>query len=196
MAAIAMCHSGARSEGANVSKQFYLAEAPVADMTAEKKYTEMQSMLDITAPAGQHYYFKCPFLCDLTDEAIRAIVEQAESLPTEQSQVILEHMHGAASRVPATETAFGLRRTHYSINIMPAWSDPAMAERCIDWARGFASVLEGFGASDGYVNYLGDEGPAAVRASYGVNYGRLAELKKKYDPDNFFRFNQNILPTS
>jgi FAD/FMN-containing dehydrogenase len=196
MAAIAMCHSGARSEGANVSKQFYLAEAPVADMTAEKKYTEMQSMLDVTAPAGQHYYFKCPFLCDLTDEAIRAIVEHAESLPTEQSQVILEHMHGAASRVPATETAFGLRRTHYSINIMPAWSDPAMAEKCIDWARGFASVLEGFGASDGYVNYLGDEGPAAVRASYGVNYGRLAELKKKYDPDNFFRFNQNIVPTS
>ena len=195
MAAIAMCHSGARSEGANVSKQFYLAEAPVADMTAEKKYTEMQSMLDITAPAGQNYYFKCPFLCDLTDEAIRAIVEHAESLPTEQSQVILEHMHGAASRVPVTETAFGLRRTHYSINIMPAWSDPAMAEKCIGWARGLASVLEGFGASDGYVNYLGDEGPAAVRASYGANYGRLAELKKKYDPDNFFRFNQNIVPT-
>ena len=195
MVAIAICHSGSHAEGASASKQFYLTEPPAADLTGEKKYTEIQSMLDITAPAGVHYYFKCPFLRELTDEAIRAIVEHCESLPTEQSQVILEHMHGVASRVPATETAFGLRRTHYSINIVAAWNDPALAEKCIGWARGLASVLEGFGASDGYVNYLGDEGAAAVRASYGANYGRLAELKKKYDPDNFFQFNQNILPT-
>jgi hypothetical protein len=194
MAAIAMCHSGSGSEVADVSRQFYLSEPPAMDLTGEKKYTEIQSMLDFTAPAGLRYYFKCPFLRELTDEAIRAIVDLAESLPTEQSQVILEHMHGAASRVPATETAFGLRRTHYSINVVGAWIDPGLAEKCIDWARRFASVLEGFGASDGYVNYLGDEGPAAVRASYGVNYGRLAELKKKFDPDNFFQFNQNILP--
>ena len=195
MAAIAMCHSGSGSEGTNVSRQFYLTEPPAVDLTGEKKYTEIQSMLDFTAPAGLHYYFKCPFLRELTDEAIRAIIEHAECLPTEQSQVILEHMHGAASRVPATETAFGLRRTHYSINIVAAWTDPAMAEKCIDWARGLASMLEGFGASDGYVNYLGDEGPSAVRASYGVNYDRLTQLKKKFDPDNFFQFNQNILPT-
>jgi FAD/FMN-containing dehydrogenase len=196
MIAIAMCHSGPSSEGANVSKQFYLTEPPAVDLTGEKKYTEIQSMLDFSAPAGLHYYFKCPFLRELTDEAIRTIVDMAESLPTEQSQVILEHMHGAASRVPPTETAFGLRRTHYSVNILAAWSDPAMAEKCIDWARQLASALEVFGASDSYVNYLGDEGPAAVRASYGVNYSRLAELKKKFDPDNFFHFNQNILPAS
>lgn len=194
MVGVAMCHSGARSEGANVSKQFYLTEPPAADLTGEKKYTEIQSMLDISAPAGLHYYFKCPFLRELTDEAIRAIVEHAELLPTEQCQVILEHMHGAASRVPATATAFGLRRTHYSINIIAAWSDPTVAEKCVEWARGLALVLEGFGASDSYVNYLGDEGASAVRASYGVNYERLAQLKKKYDPDNFFHFNQNIPP--
>jgi hypothetical protein len=196
MAAIAMCHCGSHPEGVNVSRQFYLTESPVADLTGEKKYTEIQSMLDISAPAGLHYYFKCPFLCELTDDAIRAIVEHAECLPSEQTQVVLEHMHGAASRVPASETAFGLRRTHYSINVMAAWNDSSLTQKCIDWAREFASILETFGASDAYVNYLGDEGTAAVRASYGVNYNRLAELKKKYDPNNFFRFNQNILPIS
>ena len=195
MTAIAMCHSGEPGTAERETRQFLLADAPIADMTGKKKYTEIQSMLDFSAPAGLHYYFKCPFLCELTDEAIRAIVEHAGYLPSEQTQVVLEHMHGAASRVPATETAFGLRRTHYSINVMAAWSDVNLTEKCIDWARGLASVLEGFGASDGYVNYLGDEGPAAVRASYGNNYGRLAELKRKYDPDNFFQFNQNILPT-
>jgi FAD/FMN-containing dehydrogenase len=71
-----------------------------------------------------------------------------------------------------------------------------MAEKCIEWARGLASILEGFGASDAYVNYLGEDGPSAVRASYGVNYEQLAQLKKKYDPDNFFHFNQNIAPAN
>jgi len=194
LAAIAFCHSGERSQAAGASKQFFLADAPVADMTGEKKYSELQSMLDFTAPAGLHYYFKCPFLCDLTDEALETIGEHCASAPTEQTQVVIEHMHGAASRVPATKTAFGLRRVSYSINIMPAWSDPALAEKCISWARALSAGLEPFGASDSYVNYLADEGTAAVRASYGVNYQRLSQLKKKYDPGNFFRSNQNIAP--
>jgi hypothetical protein len=132
----------------------------------------------------------------LSDEAIGAIVDYSETWPSEQTQVVLEHMHGAASRVPVADTAFGLRRVHYSINIMAAWNDPAQAEKCIDWTRGFAALMETFGASDAYVNYLGDEGSSAVRASYGANYDRLADLKKKYDPDNFFHFNQNILPAA
>jgi FAD/FMN-containing dehydrogenase len=195
MAAIALCHSGSEKEGAAACKQFELASPPAVDLMGRKKYTELQTMLDFTAPKGLHYYFKCPFLRELTDEAIAAIVEYSEQLPTELSQVVIEHMHGAASRVPVAQTAFGLRRVHYSINIMPAWSDdPGLAIKCMSWARDFASALRAFGASDTYVNYLSDEGSAAVKASYGANYSRLASLKKKYDPDNFFRFNQNIAP--
>lgn len=196
MAAIALCHSGPDAAGAAACKEFHLSTPPVADMVGKKRYTEIQTMLDFSAPAGLHYYFKCPFLRELTDESIRAIVDFAERLPTEQSQVVIEHMHGVASRVPVSATAFGLRRTHYSINIMTAWTDPRLAEKCIDWAREFSSAMEAFGASDAYVNYLGDEGLSAVKASYGANYARLANLKKKYDPDNFFRFNQNIAPES
>ena len=193
MAAIAMCHSGESASAERDIKQFLLAASPIADMTGEKKYTEIQSMLDFTAPAGLHYYFKCPFLRELTDDAIDAIVEHAASAPTEQTQVVIEHMHGAASRVPAGETAFGLRRVHYSINIMPAWDNPALTETCIAWARNFAGAMEALGASDAYVNYLGDEGAAAVKASYGPNYDRLAHLKFNYDLENVFRFNQNIV---
>jgi FAD/FMN-containing dehydrogenase len=103
-------------------------------------------------------------------------------------------MHGAASRVGVAQTAFGLRRVHYSINVIPAWTDPAMTEKCLAWAQGFGSLLSELGASDAYVNYLSEEGSPAVKASYGTNYAQLAALKKKYDPDNFFRFNQNIVP--
>jgi FAD/FMN-containing dehydrogenase len=196
MAAIALCHSGPDEAGAAACREFQLSTPPVADMVGKKRYTEIQTMLDFSAPAGLHYYFKCPFLRELSDEAIRTIIEFAERLPTEQTQIVIEHMHGAASRVPVAETAFGLRRVHYSINIMPAWTDSSLAEKCIDWARELGSALEAFGASDAYVNYLGEEGPSAVKASYGANYARLSDLKKKYDPDNFFRFNQNIAPES
>ena len=122
MAAIALCHSGSNADGSTACRQFYLSSPPVADLIGEKRYTEIQTMLDFTAPAGQHYYFKCPFLQELTDGAIRAIVDYTETLPTEQSQVVIEHMHGAASHLPVSQTAFGLRRVHYSINIMPSWS--------------------------------------------------------------------------
>jgi FAD/FMN-containing dehydrogenase len=193
MAAVAMCHCGDPAAAERECREFLLADAPIADMTGEKKYTEIQSMLDFSAPAGLNYYSKCPFLRELSDDAIKAIVKHAASAPTEQTQVVIEHMHGAASRVPAGATAFGLRRVHYSINIMPAWDNPALAETCIVWARGFASAMEAFGASDAYVNYLGDEGAAAVKASYGSNYDRLARLKFRYDPENVFRFNQNIV---
>jgi FAD/FMN-containing dehydrogenase len=194
MVAIALCHSGLAEAGAAACTEFQLATPPAVDLTGAKKYTEIQTMLDFTAPAGRHYYFKCPFIRDLTDDAIRTIVDYAENMPTEQTQIILEHMHGAASRVPASETAFGLRRVHYSINIVPAWEDPEEAQKCIEWARGLATLLEPFGASDTYVNYLGEEEASAVRASYGPNYERLARLKKKFDPENFFCFNQNIAP--
>jgi FAD/FMN-containing dehydrogenase len=196
MAAIALCHSGSNPDRAAACKQFYLAAPPAVDMIGEKKYTELQTMLDFSAPAGAHYYFKCPFLRELTDEVIRTILDHTEQMPSEQTQVVLEHMHGAASRVPVEQTAFGLRRVHYSINIMPAWTEPSMAEKCITWAQEFASALNAFGASDAYVNYLGEEGQSAVKASYGANYTRLATLKQKYDPDNFFRFNQNIMPAA
>lgn len=193
MAAIVMCHSGDPEAAELETREFLLADAPIADMTGKKKYTEVQSMLDFSAPAGLNYYSKCPFLRELTDEAIDAIIAHAAMAPTEQSQVVIEHMHGAASRVPADATAFGLRRVHYSINIMPAWDNPALAESCIAWARSLAKAMEAFGASDAYVNYLGDEGMAAVKASYGPNYDRLAGLKSKFDPENVFRFNQNIV---
>ena len=191
MAAIAMCHSGDRAARQDLT-HFRLDDPPIADLTGEKKYSEIQSMLDFTAPAGLHYYFTCPFLRNLTDEAILSVVEHAESAPTEQTQIVIEHMHGLASRVPVAETAFGLRRIQYSINIMPAWDNPTLAEKCIAWARNVAADMKSFGASDAYVNYLGDEGAAAIRASYGANYDRLSILKAKYDPENLFRFNQNI----
>jgi FAD/FMN-containing dehydrogenase len=195
MAAIALCHCGEDNASAerDVSKLRAFAP-PIADLIGWKSYAQVQTMLNFTAPKGLLYYFKCCFLAGLPDEALSTIVGYGALAPTPQTQIILEHFHGRASRVPAHETAFDLRRNQYSLNIVAGWQDPALTEKCVTWARAFAKEMDHFGTGDTYVNYLGEEGPTAVRASYGRNYERLARLKAKYDPDNFFRFNQNIVP--
>jgi FAD/FMN-containing dehydrogenase len=195
LAGLALCHCGANGAATESDVAAYRGAAPViADMVSWRPYAELQTMLDFTAPKGLRYYFKCAFLTELTDEALRTIVHYGESAPSPQTGIMLEHIHGSASRVPADATAFALRRDQYSLNIVPAWQDPRLTERCIAWARAFAAEMERFGTGDAYVNYLGDEGAEAVHATYSRNYKRLSQLKLKYDPGNFFRFNQNILP--
>ena len=195
LAGIALCHCGQPGAATENDVAMYRAAAPlIADMVDWKPYTELQAMLDFTAPKGLKYYFKCAFLTELPDEALQTIVRYAECAPSPQAQILLEHIHGNASRVPPEATAFALRRNQYSLNIVPAWQDAQLADRCIGWARAFAADMKRFGTGDTYVNYLGEDGPEAVHATYGRNYGRLAQLKLQYDPRNFFQFNQNILP--
>jgi FAD/FMN-containing dehydrogenase len=197
LTAIALCHSGDdRTSAENDVGEFRRLAPPIADMVGWKSYAELQTMMDFTAPKGLLYYFQCAFLADLPDEALRTIVKYGESTPSPQSLILLEHVHGKASRVPPDVTAFALRRHQYSLNIVAGWPDPAMTDPCVAWVRTFAANMDRFGTGDTYVNYLGEEGPEAIQASYGGNYERLARLKRKYDPDNFFRFNQNILPST
>jgi FAD/FMN-containing dehydrogenase len=110
-------------------------------------------------------------------------------------QLLLEHIHGAATRVGVEETAFPHRAEGYNFLVLSQWIDPAMTDRCVAWARETYQQMEPFAAPGRYVNYLGDDEPGdPVAAAYGPNYGRLRELKTKYDPKNFFRMNQNIRP--
>jgi len=111
------------------------------------------------------------------------------------SAILIEHFHGAASRVPVDQTACAMRLTGFNVLIAAQWLDAADSGRQIAWARETYAALEPYLAATRYVNYLGDDeggDPAAV--AYGPNYARLRDLKTKYDPDNFFRGNVNIRP--
>ena len=105
-------------------------------------------------------------------------------------------MHGAASRVDPTATAFPHRAEQFDFLILSQWSDPADAPRNIEWTRALFDAMRPHLEDAVYVNNLGDEGPDRVRAAYGVNYPRLAELKRRHDPENLFRANQNIVPAA
>jgi FAD/FMN-containing dehydrogenase len=104
-------------------------------------------------------------------------------------------VHGAASRVGASDTAFAVREEHYEFFHLASWEDDGQ-ERHVQWARQSYQMLERFMSQRAYVNFLGDEGTARVRAAYGPNYQRLVALKTKYDPENIFHLNQNIKPNT
>jgi len=193
--AVALCHCGQTGVRAENDVASIRHAAPLmADTVGWKPYTEQQTMLDFTTPKGHHYYTKCVFLSELSDDALGAILLYGESVPTRQTSIRLEHIHGSAARVPIEASAFALRRNAYILNIVSAWLDPVLTDRCIAWSRAFAADMQRFAASDTFVNYMGKEDAAAVHATYGPNYARLSRLKLKYDPGNLFCFNQNILP--
>jgi FAD/FMN-containing dehydrogenase len=111
------------------------------------------------------------------------------------SAVHLHHLGGAVSRVASETTAYANRTSNYILNIIPAWSDPAETATHVDWARETYDRLAVHSNGSVYVNFLGDEGQNRLKAAFGADkYARLAQIKRRYDPDNVFRHNQNIRP--
>jgi FAD/FMN-containing dehydrogenase len=170
--------------------------SPLADLVGPMPYTQLQSLFDAAAPHGIPRYWKSGHITELSDDLVDLIVEQAATVTSPLSAILLFHLHGAAARVRADETAFAKRRNLWDFNIISQWTDPAEAERHIGWTRAFWKAVEPF--TDGvYVNHLDvDDRAGRVKAAYGPNYDRLAAIKKRYDPTNFFRFNNNIEPAA
>ncbi len=129
-------------------------------------------------------------------EAAETIFERVAGMPSPDSGVGLQQLHGAAGRVGPTDTAFPNRRDGYDLQITSQWPDPADTDRNVEWTRGLFDALRPALDGDVYVNNLGDEGRERTRAAYGPNYERLAEIKRRYDPTNFFRLTHNIEPAT
>jgi FAD binding domain/Berberine and berberine like len=192
--AISLCYYGSLEEGERAVSPLRKFGAPLVDQIRPRSYLKMITQADKGAPAGRCYYEKASTLSDLSDEAIEAMVENGTACTSPLSQILIQHVHGAASRVGPTETAFALRGESYVICMLAAWDD-GEANRHIAWTRACWRAMEPFASSGVYVNFLGNDGEGRVRASYGVNYERLLALKNRYDPTNFFALNQNIKPT-
>jgi hypothetical protein len=154
----------------------------------------LQGMFDALYPPGLQWYWKADFFKELSDEAIAAHLEHGARMPTMQSSMHLYPVNGAAHRVGSHDTAWSYRDAVWSEVIVGVDPDPANRQRITDWARGYFDAVHPFGAGGAYVNFMMDEGEDRVRATYRGNYERLAAVKAKYDPENFFRVNQNIRP--
>jgi len=193
--ALLVCYNGPADQG-EAQIQPLKALGPVADMTGPMSYEQVQTMLDGDFPFGLQNYWKSEFLSELSDAAIDTIVDRFAGVTSPLTGLVLEQFGGAYSRVGPSETAFAHRDLDYNMVVVTRWEDPADAERHISWTRDLWRAVQPFAAGGVYVNYLegGQEGADRIRQAYGPNYERLAALKQKYDPTNFFRINQNIAP--
>jgi hypothetical protein len=159
-------------------------------------YTVLQSARDEGFPPGRLHYWKSGWLRDVTDGAIETLMRFVPQMPSSASGVGLQQMHGVASRVAPTATAFPHRAEQYDFLIGSQWSEATDSDRNIKWTRALFEAMEPHLEESVYVNNLGDEGPGRVRAAYGENYPSLTAVKRTYDPDNLFRANQNIDPST
>ena len=157
-------------------------------------YVDQNGLLDATLPKGALNYWKSQFLADLSDDAIRALIEAYQASPSPMSQIVLEHFHGAASRVPIDQTACTLRTTGFNAVLISQWMNPADTSRCTAWCRDTYASLKPYLGTVRYMNYLDADEADPAAMVYGPNYPRLRELKKRYDPENLFHHNVNIKP--
>jgi FAD/FMN-containing dehydrogenase len=170
--------------------------SPLADTIAPMSYVQLNQMFDAAFPyGGVQRYWKSSFLKQLGDDVLEILVDRAATMRSPISMVGFFHVHGAATRVDAQETAFGLRDDQWDYDVISQWSDPAESAGHIQWTREFWSAVEPFATGKVYVNHLDAEESARIRAAYSDDYGRLVALKNKFDPTNLFRLNQNIRPT-
>jgi FAD/FMN-containing dehydrogenase len=196
LAAMVLCHCGTVAEGEAAARPIKAFGKPAMDAIGPIPYSQMNSMLDTGYPAGALNYWKSNFLTGLGDEAIRTMIDCFARCPTPMGQLLLEHFHGAVTRIAPADTAFPHRAPGYNMLVLAQWMDPKQSDACIAWARESYATLQPFVGSGRYVNYLDDDERAetASAAAYGPNYRRLQKVKAEYDPANFFRINQNILP--
>jgi FAD/FMN-containing dehydrogenase len=171
--------------------------SPAVDVLGPMPYQAIQGMFDAGVPRGSRNYWRSGYVDALTDEAIDAIVASARGVPAPLGQLHVHQMGGAAGRVPSGATAFGNRDAGFLMNYIGLWLDPAEDEANMAWVRDASDALAPFGTGARYVNFMADEGEAAVRSAYeSETYTRLQNLKAKYDPTNFFHLNQNIQPAA
>ena len=199
LAALVVCHVGSQSQAQEDLAELLAFGSPLDVQIGPMPYSAVNTMLDAGFPRGALSYWKSSFLGELSDAAIDSTVAQfANCTSSPMSAVVIEHLHGAVTRVPADATAVPHRSEGYDFLVISQWMDPATTDDNVAWARDAYAAMQPFTANQlRYVNYLDEDDMRhdPARAAYGPNYDRLVQVKNAYDPDNLFRMNTNITPT-
>jgi len=195
LVAFVICHAGPAKRAEADLRPLLAFGSPIMTQVGPMPYPAINMMLDAAYPRGALNYWKASFLRALDGAAIDTMVDRFATCPSPMSSIVIEHFHGAVTRVGVSDTAVPYRDTGFNLVLTSVWTDPTTTDANIAWTRATYDALTPHFAARRYVNYLGDdEAGDAVHAAYGPNYARLAQVKRKYDPNNLFRLNQNITP--
>jgi FAD/FMN-containing dehydrogenase len=191
---LALCYAGDPAEGEQAAAPLRAFGSPIADVVGPHPFTAWQAVLDPLLAPGARNYWKSHDFAALPDGLVEVLVRHARTIPDPQTEIAFANLGGAVSRVPAEDTAYRGRDAEFVLNVHGRWSDPAKDAECIAWARGLFDAAAPFSTGGAYVNFLTEDEAGRVRQAYGANYERLVEIKRRYDPANLFRANQNIAP--
>jgi len=195
LAVVIVCHAGPRERAERDLAPLLTWGTPAMVDVGPMPYPVMNTLLDAGFPKGALNYWKSTFVRGVDDGLIDTMMGRFESCPSPMSGILLEHFHGAVTRVGRTDTAIPHRAPGYNLLIPSVWTDPAETDANVAWTRATYDALEPYRAGGRWLNYFGDdEDTAALDAAYGPNHARLGEVKRRYDPDNVFHLNQNIVP--
>ncbi|KJK21420.1 oxidoreductase [Burkholderiaceae bacterium 16] len=194
MCAVVWCYTGPLDQAEARFKPIRDAMPPAVDFAGSVPWPVLQSLFDALYPPGLQWYWKADFVSDLSDKAIDLHIKYGHQLPSMHSTMHLYPINGAAHRAGPNDTAFSYRDASFASVIVGVDPDPANNDRIVQWAKDYWLALHPHSAGGGYINMMMDEGNDNVKAAYRDNYARLAEIKRKYDPANLFRVNQNIRP--
>ena len=199
-AVMAGVHAGDVEDGMKALQPMRDIGTPIFDLSQPMPYTAVQSAFDALYPRGKlRAYWKSQYVDDLSDEVIEVLTDAALSRPAPLSEVNLAHMGGAIGAIGPQDSAFPERSAPFLVAFVGYWDDAAGDDECIAWARSGWDNAARFGTGRSYFNFTGlaDEPTStAVETVYGRNLTRLRLVKTAYDPDNFFRRNNNITPAS
>ncbi len=192
--ALALCYAGDPQRGERLVQPLRGFGKAYGEHVGVQPYVAWQQAFDPLLAKGARNYWKSHNFTQLSDGALDSILEYAGRLPSAQCEIFVAALGGQVGRVAAGATAYSSRDANYVMNVHGRWDSPAEDDRCVAWAREFFARSQPFASSGAYVNFLTQDEADRVASAYGETYRRLVELKKKYDPTNFFRVNQNIRP--
>jgi len=192
--AMVLCWTGRPEQADKIFAPFRDAARVVAEFVGPMPYPAINSMFDGLVPSGLQHYWKAVFVRDLTEGAIEAHMKFGPKVPAVNSTVHIYPINGAVQDVAPDATAFGHRDAKYATVIAGMWPDPAQNEANIRWVKDYYAALAPHSEKGGYINFAADDDTDRVAANFGRNFDQLRKLKAKYDPDNRFRINQNIMP--
>ena len=192
---LALLYAGDPKQGEPLIEPLRKFGTPAGEHVGVQPYTAWQKAFDPLLTFGARNYWKSHNFSTLKDGLFDVVIEYVEKLPSPQSEIFFGALGGATTRPAPESAAYAHRDAMFVMNFHGRWEDPADDERCIRWARDFFKASAPFASGGVYVNFLTADEGVRVRTAYGPNYDRLAQVKRKYDPDNLFRMNQNIKPT-